>query len=253
MREQMMISNRSESTSDSPSTLFAHGPIDCRDCFSSDETLKIMGDWRLNNNPGYYGSPNPKTLVLGFSKGANQNRTALAGDFDKIAFAGARGRLQAILEVLGLMPKDRSIDSLMTAKESEFGVASIVRCSFCKMKDGKCKTSGDVIPSAFTNHETLAVIERCISKYLTRLPESVVRVILLGTDDRYIVKTKNLVERLYPDFEKVSRVAFRAGGALWVYATHPSPLNGYFTQWTSGSLDTIQGRKRQLALDALNN
>ncbi len=230
---------------------YVHGPIQCRLCFGSAERTLALGDWRLHNNPGYYGSTNPRVLVLGFSKGANQNRAAEDGNFDKIAFAKARHRLQAVLEVLKLMPADRSIDHLMTAREHEFGVASLVRCSFCKMKNGKCKTSGDVIPSAFTNTSTLAIIQRCASTFLERLPETVKLVLLLGTAENYIKKTRGIFAKLYPDFLSVNSVAFRAGGALWLYAAHPSPGNGHFDAWLSGGADNPSGQKRSLAQEAL--
>lgn len=230
---------------------FIHGPTQCNLCFSSGQAMLALGDWRLHNNPGYYGSPSPSVLVLGFSKGANQNRAAASGDFDKIAFAGARHRLQAVLAVLGLMPATRSIDQLMTAKETEFGIASLVRCSFCKMKNGECKTSGDVISSSFTNAETLAIIRRCTSTYLQRLPESVKLVLLLGTADSYIAKTRGIFAKLYADFASVNDVAFRAGGALWLYAAHPSPGNGHFDAWLNGEASNVSGRKRSLAQEAL--
>ena len=230
---------------------YIHGQIQCRLCFDGSEDTLELGDWRLHNNPGYYGSPRPKILVLGFSKGANQNRAAEAGDFDKIAFARARHRLQAVLEALRLMPRDRGIDHLMTAKEQEFGVASLVRCSFCKMKNGDCKTSGDVVPSAFTNASTLAVIQRCASTFLQRLPAGVQLVLLLGTADNYIKKTRAIFAKLYPDYSSVNSVAFRAGGVLWLYAAHPSPGNGHFDAWVSAGAENPSGQKRILAHQAL--
>lgn len=189
--------------------------------------------------------------MLGFSKGANQNKVAAAGEFDKVAFAGARHRLQTVLRVFGQMPNDRGIDHLMTAREKEFGVASLVRCSFCKMKNGVCKTSGDVIPSAFTTPSTLAIIRACVSTHLGRLPEQTKLVVLLGTADAYISKTRAIFSELYRDFTSVNEVAFRAGGALWVYGAHPSPGNGHFDAWASGPDDTPSGRKRVLAQRAL--
>ena len=235
------------------SAVYEHGPQTCRLCFNNNATTLSLGDWRLQNNPGYYGSSTPGTLVLGFSKGANQNRAAEAGNFDRIAFAGARHRLQTVLAVLGLMPTDRSIDHLMTAREREFGVASLVRCSFCKMKNGDCKTSGDVIPSAFTNADTLGIIERCATTYLKDLPSSVKRVVLLGTADAYIKKTRAIFTGIYANFSSVNEVAFRAGSALWVYAAHPSPGNGHFDSWVSGTHENVSARKRILAQRALTD
>jgi hypothetical protein len=231
---------------------YLHGPINCAECFPSNESPLKIDEWRLTNNPGYYGSTSPKILVLGFSKGANQNKAEKIGGFDEIAFAGARHRLQEVLECLGVMPSDRSIDALMTGNEREFGVTSIVRCSFCKMKNGVCKTSGDVIPSSFTNAKTLSVIETCTSKYLSVLQESTNLVILLGTSETYIKKTKIIFSSMYPDYEQVNHVAFKAGGALWVYGTHPSPGNGYFRAWADKGPEDSSGQKRILAVEAIN-
>jgi hypothetical protein len=233
---------------------YSHGSINCRDCFTgSSEKMMNFGDWRLHNNPGYYGSSSPEILILGFSKGSNQNKVALSGEFDKIAFANARHRLQSILESLEIMPKNRSIDDLMTAEEKQFGVASLVRCSFGKMQsNGTCKTSGDVIPSSFTNLDTLQIIETCLKKYLGDLPKSIKLVVLLGTNETYIKKTKNLIQRLHSDFLIVNNVAFVAGGALWIYATHPSPGNGHFNAWIQNGSDDKSGQKRLLAKEAVS-
>lgn len=35
---------------------YSHGSISCRDCFSGSEKIMAIGEWRLQNNPGYYGS-----------------------------------------------------------------------------------------------------------------------------------------------------------------------------------------------------
>lgn len=231
---------------------YSHGPISCRDCYTSEEKVMAFGDWRLHNNPGYYGSSSPEVLVLGFSKGANQNKKAAEDDFDNIAFAKARHRLQQVLETLGLMPRDRSIDALMTSNEKQFGVASLVRCSFCKMKNGTCKTSGDVIPSSFTNKTTFNIIQTCAKKYLGTLPDSIKLVVLLGTSETYIKKTKSMIEGICPDYKPVNHVSFFAGGALWVYATHPSPGNGYFNAWVINDATDQSGNKRMLAQESLS-
>ena len=183
---------------------YVHGPTGCLECFNTSESIISFGDWRLHNNPGYYGSNDPQILVLGFSKGANQNKTAEAGNFDKIAFAGARPRLRTVLQTLNFMPTDRDIDDLMTARETEFGVASLVRCSFCKMKNGDCLTSGDVIPSSFTNPSMLSIIKRCSKTFLGTLPENVKLVILLGTSDSYIKSTKSIFSQLYSDYRDIN-------------------------------------------------
>lgn len=232
---------------------YKHGPIQCRRCFNGSESTLALGDWRLQNNPGYYGAVAPEILVLGFSKGANQNKVAEEGNFDTVAFAKARHRLKAVLATLKIMPSDRGIDALMTEREQTFGVTSLVRCSFCKMKNGVCKTSGDVIPSAFTTPATLAIIQRCATVFLGKLPARVKLVVLLGSADSYITKTKAIFSKLNDDFFSVNPAAFRAGGVLWIYAAHPSPSNGHFDSWVSGGPDNPSGQKRIHALAALKD
>ena len=199
---------------------FVNGPQACRACFPDDRSNELrFGDWRIVNNPGYYGSAAPSLLILGFSKGANQNRVAERGQFDSIAFANCRQRLESILRVLGLMPANRSIDALMTAAEPEVGVCSLVRCSLAMWKSGEWKTSGDVIPKAFRNPDTAAIVDRCAERHITRLPSSIRRVLFLGTADRYVTNTTALVRRLHPDLRSINEMAFSAAGVIWVYAT----------------------------------
>jgi hypothetical protein len=229
---------------------YIHGPVPCRLCFG-DSQEHTLGDWRLLNNPGYFGSKDPEILVLGFSKGANQNKIRAEISFDKIAFAGARGRLKAVLESLKIMPSDRGIDALMTKGEQIFGFTSFVRCSLCKMQDGVCKTSGDVIPNAFANVATMIVIRRCVKTFLSTLPERVRLVVLLGTSDNYIAKTRSLLREIHADYSAINEVAFRTGNKLWIYAAHPSPANGHFKAWISGNVDDPSGKKRILAIKAV--
>jgi hypothetical protein len=63
--------------------LYRYGKTQCRECFKSDNQAKeqtTCDGWKLNNNPSYWGSSNPKTLVLGYSKGITQMNE---NDFDE--------------------------------------------------------------------------------------------------------------------------------------------------------------------------
>src|SRR5579859_3630689 len=136
----------------------------------------------------------------------------------------------------------------MTAQEREFGFASLVRCSL----DNRNKTSG-IIPSALANPSIRTIIKRCAGTFLGQIPASVRLVVLLGTTDVSIAKTQALFSVLFSNYSNINQVAFRAGSALWVYATHPSGGNGHFEEWISGGNDTPSGRKRILALEALTS
>ena len=230
---------------------YVHGRIFCKACFPAEEEKLSIGDWRLLNNPGYYGSSNPEILVLGFSKGTSQITASEKGDFDKIAFANMRHRLKQVLETLKIMPADRDIDALMTAKEKKFGLTSLVRCSLCKMKGENCITSGTIVSAAFTNNATLKIIEQCVIKFLSTLPTRTKLVVLLGISDSYLSKTKKIFRKVFKDFFELNSVAFRAGEALWVYGAHPSPMNGHFKAWVAGPINNRSGSKREDALSVL--
>jgi len=232
---------------------YTHGRVDCRLCFTGDEPILILNDWRLHNNPGYYGSSTPKFLVLGFSKGATQDKVAEQGDFDRIAFAGFRSRLQTVLETLDIMPENRGVDELLTAHEKDFGFASLIRCSLCKIKGDSCITSGNIINSSFKDNLSYPIINRCAMTYLARLPESIHLVILLGTNDSYIDQTRQLFQKIYLDFRSINPVAFRAGGSVWIYAAHPSPANGHLSNWVNADESNSSGYKRLLALQAIQS
>ena len=234
-----------------PVKSYTHGWVDCRQCFPGEETIRSMGDFKLLNNPGYSGSSTPRVLVLGFSKGSTQIQSAHQADFDKVAFAGMRDRLQKILTRLDLMPEGRGIDELMIAKEKVFGFTSLVRCSLCKMKGESCLTSGAVVTASFKDPHTYRIIQCCALTFLAHPPESLQQVILLGTNKVYIEKTRRLFEQLYPDFESINAVAFRARGAIWVYAAHPSKANGCFEAWMDAEATRPSGMKCRLAIEAL--
>ena len=232
-------------------TRYTHGWLDCWDCYQDRKDPYQYKDWELRHEPGYAGSCNPRILLLGFSKGATQSGKAKQGDYDKVPFAGMRGRVQRILETLELMPQDRGIDEMLTAREVEFGAASLVRCTLCHIENGKPITSGAMITASFEAPEIKKIIRRCADRYLADLPQSLQRVILLGTNPDYIEKTSQLFQVLYPDFEWINPVAFRARGAIWVYAAHPSKANGRFENWVKAQPDDPSGYKCLLAKEAL--
>jgi len=67
---------------DSSVQLPPHGPIECSECFDGmptqwGKTTREFGAvnpprWRIENNPAAWGAGTPRYLVLGFSKGPNQ-------------------------------------------------------------------------------------------------------------------------------------------------------------------------------------
>jgi hypothetical protein len=90
-----------------PGILPEHGRINCSRCFDSAQvcwaqySLEKSG-WRVANNPMAWGKRLAEVLVLGFSKGGNQNSDILSRDHNEVAFRGGRKELSLILETLGL-------------------------------------------------------------------------------------------------------------------------------------------------------
>lgn len=230
------------------------GLIDCTRCFVSRELEQTDGHWRICNDPGAWGSPTPRILVLGFSKGFTQAHAIHARPFGQVAFAGMRPRLKDLLVRLNLLDADRSIDSLFSARETEFAFGSLVRCSLSRLdpKSGQWTSTGPLIKMAFTEEPAVDYISTCMHAFLSRLPDRLRLVILLGNDDCYIRGVKAALKRLHPHtFVDLNDVACRADGHVWVHVAHPSGLNGHFTTWLHGRGDSTAGRKRDLALRAL--
>lgn len=229
-----------------------HGWQECRKCHAADAVVTQQGAWHLRANPGYWGDSTPETLVLGFSKGANQLHAASRGEFDAVAFARMRPRLQRILDALGIPLNAQSIDHALSATGKGLGAASLIRCGLSLMKNGKLVTSGPVMIKALTESWPRGVAERCVRQHLSVLPPSIRQVVLLGIAPTYVREVKRLMASVFSDFKDISAAAFSASSCVWVFATHPSPANGHFESWVSGPADSGPGRMRALSLAALS-
>ena len=231
-----------------------HGWQACRACHAPGLDVRVEGGWHLRANPGYWGTSVPKTLVLGFSKGATQIAAAQHGSFDGVAFAGAmRPRLAAVLHELGIDLGGQTINDALTAESRHMGAASLVRCGLSVMDNGKLVSSGTIMPKAIRSSLPLEAMKTCVARHLDPLPDSVERVVLLGTTDAYMKGVKALMRQQFNDFREINEVAFSAQRRTWVFASHPSPANGTFQAWIDGDTATEPGRKKQLARQALGH
>lgn len=231
---------------------YSHGWQPCRACHLANNEVTHAADWQMRANPGYWGSSNPRVLILGFSKGANQIAAASSGAFDAVAFAGARPRLKQVLDALGIDLGGQSMDSALTITGSGLGAASLVRCGLSKMVNGKLKTSGSLMTGALKMPSIRGYMAKCIDTHLPNLPASVKTVVLLGTDSGYVKGVKVLLRAQFSDYQEVNNMAFNADGRKWVFGAHPSPANGTFKNWVEDDAGTTSGRKRWLAQQALS-
>lgn len=210
---------------------FTHGWNTCRKCHDPNAEVSRNGKWHMRANPGYWGSEQPKVLVLGFSKGANQIKAANDGDFDKVAFAKMRPRLHHVLTTLGLSDPAHDMDALLSAASTDLGAASLLRCGLSIEVNGKLETSGPIIAMSLKDSWTHDRIEACVRQHLLEMPQSVKHVVLLGNDDRYVEGVKTIMRTVFADCREVNSMSFRARGALWIFVVHPSPANGHFKDW----------------------
>ncbi|QII28326.1 hypothetical protein G6052_06130 [Stenotrophomonas maltophilia] len=231
-----------------------HGWQVCRACHAPGLDVQVVGDWHLRANPGYWGSSAPETLVLGFSKGATQIAAAQSGSFERVAFAGhMRPRLASVLHELGIDLGGQAMDDALTAESRHIGAASLVRCGLSVMEKGKLVSSGTIMPKAMRSSFPLETMKTCVARHLDPLPDSVKRVVLLGTTNAYMKGVKALMHQQFNDFQELNEVAFHAQGRTWVFASHPSPASGTFQAWIDGDAATEPGRKKRLALQALGH
>ena len=235
---------------------YTHGAHGCSECHPTCRRPSRSLDerWQLDATPGYWGSSEPHTLVLGFSMGANQVRAYREDSFDKAGFHGLemRRNVREILATLGLWDSTQDIDTAMSARARGFGFASLTRCSFSHLNPatGAYVTSGALMPKAPHDPWAREIMVRCAARYLRDIPPSVRRVVLFGTTDRYVQGVHAIMRTVFPDYAWVNDMAFSAGGRIWVFAVHPSYANRV-QEWIHAPAQSRPGRKRALALQAL--
>jgi hypothetical protein len=150
----------------------SHGKIDCTLCFSTANETVTAGAWRFRNDPGHWGSADPRVLVLGFSKGATQVNAYDHKNFEDVAFAGARPRLKRMLLTFGLVHEDEDIEQKFRSVEKDFAFASLVRCSVARWnsRTQKAVTSGPVILNAFREREPMRLVTNCSNNSSNSFP-----------------------------------------------------------------------------------
>jgi hypothetical protein len=213
-------------------TIYQHGPVRCRECFDAEHravtTIEADG-FRLVNDPGYWGAPDPVVLVLGQSKGRNQ-WTSWGRDFDDVAFAGIRDRLRSILERVGIPVEHDDIDACFRADERLFGFASLVRCSLNWSNGG---SSGSPVMSAMGSSSADAWVRTCMARWLTHLNPRLRLVILLGITDAYVSAVIERLRAVHPaSFRIENRTTVHAAGVVWTFVQHPSRLSkNHYRRW----------------------
>ncbi|GAB4361129.1 MAG: hypothetical protein Kow006_31640 [Gammaproteobacteria bacterium] len=240
----------------------AHGPIECGECFEGmpiqwDKTRKVFGagnppQWRIENNPAAWGARAPRYLVLGFSKGPNQQMSGRP--FDEVAFAGMRNQLTSILVSLGLLSAGEHVEDKIRPTETEWGFGSLVRCSIARwdaVSQDHLKTGGNILVNATTDPEASKVLRRCVEHFLTPAPNSLRVVIMLGNDQRYVDACRRLFAAHDADIVRLNDVSYGNGRLLWVHTVHPKAQGSHLGDWLGRNMSTGQGRKGRMAEEAV--
>ena len=233
--------------------------MNCRLCWGNSQEKLIYCDGKRSkivNDPGYWGTMDPRVLVLGMSKGNTQSEAMSEswenGDYDDVPYKGFRPRLLEVLQAVGLMPGVESLDSRIKETEQSYGWASIMRCSLTGLKpDGSYGASSAQVIPAMKRPEVNDWLSKCVASHLGRLSRRTRLVVLLSNDDNYmrvISKTmKGVFGQDYEEHPSLSPIVFRAGPRIFVHVGHPSPLNGTFGEFLKGNKYSGQGKKREMA------
>lgn len=211
--------------------LLSHGEQDCRLCFDEcDGRILIKSGWRLVNDPGYWGSIDPRVLVLGQSKGNTQVRALSRSSFDTVAFAGIRDRLALILESIGVPVAKDQFHKAFIDGENDLGFASLLRCS---LSDPAGKTSGSPVTAGMSDAVVDHWIGNCAKRWLSELNPRLRLVVFLGLTPAYVKGVMRHLKAVHPkDFRQTSKVTASASGVTWVFVQHPSRISeNHYQRW----------------------
>lgn len=241
-----------------------HGRIACSTCFGGDATWGVTSlerdGWRLTNNPMAWGGQKPRVLVLGFSKGGNQNDDILNRPHDDVAFRGGRREVTRILSTLGLVPEWRTVDELIADKHSEIAFGSLVRCSVSKLdrRSGTWVMSGrDIMGSCLKDGAVGEVVSNCVAQFLAVTPPSLKLVVMFGNDANYVEGCFRAIAKHRPGLERINAVAYSDEALTFVHTIHFKAQGSFVPNWAEGEPgrssrpETDQPLKRLMALEAV--
>ncbi|MGC9419817.1 MAG: hypothetical protein ACP5EN_12675 [Rhodovulum sp.] len=245
---------------------FSHGEQPCRACFpswsdqhwhSGNQATFRSGrtQWWLRPNPGYWGDQDPAVLVLGFSKGGDQQRMIdlyREGrcDFDDIPFNSETGSMRRalaeLLATLGLVEPGQSIDHLFRPGHHGYGFASLIRCSVEMSLGGKPRTSsGDGILERTVTAD-LPFVQECAARHLEAMPASVRLVVMLGASAKYVKACREKLGGTPLDPASEVAYAYLARDRIFVHIPHPSGQSGGYRAVFNGIRSPSNDREKSM-------
>lgn len=237
------------------SVLPSHGRILCTRCYPKSEQERPWGTahhewpgWRLTHNPLAWGSTNPLVLVLGFSKGIHQNTDLLARPHEEIPFRTHWWRLTRILRTLDLLADGDEVQRHFTPNEHDFAFGSLLRCSVSmKAGDEWVMTGKAIMPRAVSDLTVLPVFANCVDAHLTRLPERLGLVVMLGNDDEYVPACFNIIRTAHPGLTPINSMAYRTERTTWVHVIHCAGQGSHVADWCGAGKPGKQAAKGEQA------
>jgi hypothetical protein len=199
-------------------------------------------------------------MTKGFTQSGALAAASNSAGYDAVAFQKFRPRLLDTLQAIGLMPGAKSIDPYLTAEESNYGFASIIRCSMAgwgaKSKprnrpDERTEyaflSRSSAVIAEMKRPEGQAFLEACLTRNVATMGRRTRLVVLLSNDSNYINMLTNVIKDLpaFRDFEQHPNLpsVYKASNRFFVHTAHPSPLNGRLSEFVAADPTTVQGRK----------
>ena len=244
----------------------SHGYIICTACkqfFASHDYELGFERWghgepiQLINNPANWGSDDPDYILLGFSKGATQNK-AMAEErkgraaYESIPFKGMRKRFPWLFKGLGLRALSNP-DELFFHTEKECQSGSIIKCSISVRKnDGSYsyKLKDILDANAPSGGMVRKVLDNCINIHLSK-ERSGRSFILFGLDKDFIAWCKIAFAEIYQGVKQVKATTYRNEELSWVHVAHPSgkQTDPQYRNWCEGKMPvpTVLWAREELA------
>lgn len=231
-----------------------HGKINCHKCFDKQTNFgdiqELDAKWRLVNNPYAWGSTKPKVIILGFSKGPDQNKID-KDDINNIPFHGSRVNfLGKILQAVNVLPKnldkiqlEKVVDGLIADKNGDCHFGSLIRCSVQQLSKERWVGAGSDMLKFIRQQAGTPVTTTCIKRFYKEIPKETKLVLFfgLGGNDSNVLQTYKLFKESFPERQYIrmyhdgQSFGFRDENTVYVSLEHFSrgnnvPATKYLTE-----------------------
>lgn len=249
------------------SCLPSHGRVACTLCFENNpvdfdrSTIQADG-WRITANPMAWGAEEPEVVVLGFSKGPTQAGSLSTVPHDAVAYKGSRKNVGKILAHVGLMPQgtpdqlESTVHRLISDRHGRFHFSSFIRCTverFDIKKNAWAGSGGGMLDRFMGTQFGNGVANRCASRFLGQLPQSVRLVVMFGLGNKlnYVESAFSVFRAARPGaWVKFNDVAYSDSQLMVVHVEHFASQGALIPDWlgTTAKPRADLGKQAQAAV-----